>query len=573
MQKILVVEDDAVQSTLISLLLEKHGYATVTAGNGQQALEVINNSRPDLVLSDINMPVMDGLALCTGIKSDSQLRALPVLLVTATENADDILRAMDAMADGYLTKPYDEEILVSTVTRLLAQREARSADSFEREEPVDLSVDGQVRSVTAGRRQAIDMLMFAYKNAAIQTQALAKSKNEMVELNKKLALTIAANKAKTVFLSGMSHELRTPLNAILGFGQLLDIPENPLNDDQRESVQHILDGGEHLLKLINDVLDLSKIESGQLSLSLEPINPYDAIRQCVDMTQNMCDAANITLVNKVKDSNDLWFIADLTRFKQTCLNLLSNAAKYNHDGGMITVRGERIENMVRISIEDTGPGIPLDRQHEIFTPFHRLGAEKEDIEGTGIGLTISKELIENMQGSIGFESKEGVGSSFWIELPVSENIAAQVQSDAKPRKITGALNDILAELQDEKTILYVEDNPINVVLMGRIINRSSNIKLITAGSAEEGLKQAEDIMPDLILMDINLPGMSGIEAKYVLAALPATKDIPVVAISANVMDDEISEAMKSGMLHYIKKPVDVIDTWKIIRDVFQNQMK
>jgi signal transduction histidine kinase len=742
MVKVLVVEDDAVQMTLLTLLVEKHGHVVVSAKDGQKALEVVETDCPDIIISDINMPVMDGLALCTEIKSSPHTRKLPVLLVTATEDANDILRAMDAMADGYLTKPYDEEILTSTITRLLEQPDTRSDESFQREEPVDLSVDGQQHSVTAGRRQAIEMLMFAYRNAAIQTQALARSKKELEILNNKLTITIdnlaaseeryrglvqtipdivyrldrdgnftfvndavrqlgyhqaellgrhistilfeedighvsadsvlgqmldtegfeapklfdeqrtsdlttasleirlktetgeptefaeiktigseviyvevnstglygdessaapqyvgtvgvirdiserrlaakaadaaqqqaiAANKAKTEFLSGMSHELRTPLNAILGFGQLLDIPENPLNEDQLESVTHILDGGEHLLKLINEVLDLTKIESGQLSMSFEQINPYDAIKQCVDMTRNLCKAANVTLVNEIDQSSDLWFIADLTRFKQVCLNLLSNAAKYNNDGGTITVRGERIEDIIRFTIEDTGRGIPVDRQHEIFTPFHRLGAEKEDVEGTGIGLTISRELIEKMQGRIGFESEEGVGSSFWMELPVSNDTIDPSQPEPMPHAETQNLTSVLTELRQEKTILYIEDNPTNVALMRRIISRSPKVKLFTAVTAEEGLKHAEDIMPDLILMDINLPGMSGIEAKYALAASPATRDIPVVAVSANVMDEEVAEAMKSGMLHYIKKPVNVVDTWKIILDVFNRK--
>ena len=739
MVNILVVEDDITQLSILTLLLKKHGYAFSTARDGQEAFDAIQEEQPDLVISDINMPIMDGLTLCSHIKSDADLRDLPVLLVTATEDANDILRALDAFADGYLTKPFNEEILIATVRRLLDVGSDRSVESFEREDPVFLSVEGEEHALTAGRRKAIDMLLFAYQNSAMQTVALAKAQQEQEKLNRKLTLTldnlaaseeryrglvqtipdivykidregnftfindaihrlgyhqsdllgkhfstilydediggvsannilpemrdrgpahppklfderrtgermtagleirlktergdptepaeirtigsevihvevnsmgmygveqdkirqyigtvgvirdiserhaaaevarvakeqaIAANKAKTEFLSGMSHELRTPLNAILGFGQILDSPENPLDEDQLDSVGHILDSGRHLLKLINEVLDLARIESGQLSLSLEPVEAASVIRQCIDMTRNMREASGISLTNNVLDTGELLFIADITRFKQAYLNLLSNAVKYNRKGGSVSLDCEPTENGLRFSISDTGNGIAKDRHHEIFTPFRRLGAEKGDVDGTGIGLTITRELIEMMNGQIGFESEENVGSTFWFELPAtSEEASANPEAEQEANRIPD-INAVLKSFSDEKTILYVEDNPSNVELMTRIIDRTPNVNLIVAYSAQEGIERAAQEQPHLILMDLDLPDMSGIDAKYALAGNPDTRNIPVIAVSANVMEEEVQRAIDSGMTEFIKKPLDVEETWRTILEVF-----
>ncbi len=364
-----------------------------------------------------------------------------------------------------------------------------------------------------------------------------------------------ANQSKSEFLSRMSHELRTPMNAILGFSQLLDFnAKEPLTDSQKNKVNEIIKAGNHLLELINEVLDLSRIESGTLTLSIENVNMQELIEEAILLVIPLAQQRNIQIKNHADQSSKPVFVrADRTKLKQVLLNLLSNAIKYNCDNGSIILECEQdSNNRILTSIIDTGKGISKENQTILFEPFNRLEAENSDIEGTGIGLTITKRLLETMEGSIALESEPGNGSRFTFVLPTGEEI--RLPEVLKPRK-----NEELPRTGAEQqyTLLYVEDNSANLNLVAQILASRSDIKLLSASRAQLGIDLARAHQPDLILMDINMPEMDGISAMKKLKNCEETCDIPVIAVSANAMETDIQKALAAGFKGYITKPLDI----------------
>ncbi|WP_430009166.1 ATP-binding protein [Methylophaga lonarensis] len=360
-----------------------------------------------------------------------------------------------------------------------------------------------------------------------------------------------ANQAKSEFLSAMSHELRTPLNAILGFAQLLLHDKvRPLSADQQDSLQQILHSGEHLLKLINDVLELSKIETGAMEVTLEPVSLSAVLDECLPLLLNQAADKQISI--QTTDIGSILLDADFTKLKQVLLNLMSNAIKYNRIGGEIRLEHElQPHHRLRLNIRDTGIGIAESKQDQLFRAFERLGQEQSNIEGTGVGLLVTKRLIEAMQGSIGFTSSAGGGSCFWIELPLSVTANLSKASHNADHKATRQLLDI----SSPKQLLYIEDNPANLKLMQAYFNRFDNLTLHCCKSAEAGLDLLEVLQPDLILMDIHLPGMDGLEATRIIQDMPLLKSIPVVAITAAAMKHHRQQA-GDLFVAYLTKPVD-----------------
>ena len=366
----------------------------------------------------------------------------------------------------------------------------------------------------------------------------------------------SANRAKTQFLSQMSHELRTPMNAILGFGQLLvSDPRQPLVAYQQAYVAEILRGAHHLLDLINEILDLGRIEAGQLQLEPEALALPEMLEQCLSLMRTLAESHDVQLQPLAlpdRGSAGLRVTADRKRLLQVLLNLLGNAIKYNRPGGSVSVRCRQEGGHVRLAVEDNGRGLDAEEQRRLFQPFERLSAAHSAIEGTGIGLALSRRLVEAMGGTIGVDSQPGVGSTFWFYLPGAAAADAAPELPAKPPP--AAATSVAAALH---TVLYIEDNEVNVVLMEAMLARLPGVVLISAALPQEGLRLAQLERPALVLLDIQLPGMDGFEVLARLRAAADTRDTPVIAVSANALQSDIDAAMAAGFTGYLTKPLSL----------------
>lgn len=403
-----------------------------------------------------------------------------------------------------------------------------------------------------------------YQYISIRTDITKLKQNEK-SLQVAIKEADAASRAKSEFLASMSHELRTPLNAILGFSQLFGMDKS-LTQATRDNARLIERAGEHLLSLVNDLIDLARIEAGKVELSIEPVNLKGLVEDSLYMVQAMADKRGIKIGLKQCDVAEVKVLADFSRLRQSLINLLSNAIKYNSPQGSVKISCEIILERVRISVSDTGSGIATDKQARIFNAFDRLGAERGEIEGTGIGLVITKRIMEAMGGGVGFESTVGQGSTFWLEIPFLKNAAVKTPlHDATDENIIMSQENRSQLVKKE--VLYVEDNPMNFRLMQQIFDSRPDWNLNGALNAESGLESAQSNPPALILLDINLPGMDGYQALARLKALPATAQIPVIAVSANAMKGDRERGLQAGFVDYVTKPLDVVLLVKILKKI------
>jgi len=528
--RVLIVDDSMTYLQELASQLREEEYVVIMASSGEEALELLSTEQVDGILLDLIMPGLSGQEVCKLIKQRAIWRDIPLIMLTAHDDRDAMIECINAGADDYIAKSSDFEVLRVRLRAHLRRKHFEDENHRIREKLVRSDTEA-----TASKR---------FEQALQETN---------VEMESAKSAAEKANLAKSDFLSGMSHELRSPLNAILGFAQLMDTATPPPSDLQKESITQILQAGWHLLKLINEILDLSVVESGKVSLSLEPVSLPEVLLECQTMMEAQAQQRGIVMTfPQFEQPSFVW--GDQTRLKQIVINLLSNAIKYNQANGQVTVDCTAMSSdRIRISFKDTGAGLSPEKIAQLFQPFNRLGQEAGIVAGTGIGLVVTKQLVELMDGVMGVDSTVGQGSMFWAELrstPAPElKVIAPEQTAPKI-----AIQPVGAP---QKILLYIEDNLANMRLVERLIERRTDIKLLKAVDGLQGIALARASLPDVILMDINLPGISGIDALKVLREDAATAHIPVVALSANAMSRDIEVGRQLGFFRYLTKPIVV----------------
>jgi PAS domain S-box-containing protein len=462
------------------------------------------------------------------------------------------LTADEAMADPAhflsFTHPDDIEFVRKTMEE--AGNTSRVAVEYR-----IIRSDGEVRWVWT-RYQQVEVVPGDSPLVAVVVADITAQKDaHMAEMSAR-AEAVRANGAKTEFLSRMSHELRTPMNAILGFAQLLELDE--LSEDQRESVHQIIRGGQHLLDLINEVLDISRIDSGHLALSSEAVLVSDVMDEVVGLVTPLLAARNLTVLTPAENVYRKHVVADRQRFKQVLLNFFSNAIKYNRNDGEIKLTGGmRPNEEFAITVSDTGIGIGPEEIKRLFTPFDRLGQEGSAEEGAGVGLALAQRLTQMMGGRIEVESSLGVGSSFTVLLPLVETVGSLPDEGHVRGADTTSVNVTPPNRSSQLTVVYIEDNLANLRLMERIAARRQGLTLIHAMQGQLGLDLVSSSRPGLIFLDLHLPDMSGEEVLRRLQAEITTKDIPTVVVSADASPGQIRRVMEMGASGYLTKPFQI----------------
>jgi PAS domain S-box-containing protein len=439
------------------------------------------------------------------------------------------------------------------ISELIGKGRVRFETSYRRKDGSFVNVEVSINYSKIGDERIYCFLRDMTERQKHEAELLAARQKEEVR------------RLKSAFLMNLSHEFRTPLNAILGFGQLLDADTDLNTADRQESVKHILESGHLLLGLINDLLSFSQFEAGKMNFNIQPLCIADITSSCVaQVATAMGSNKNILIRNTITDTA-LRVQGDNQRVRQVLINLLSNAVKYNKEYGQITV-SSAIEQggWLRIEVRDTGVGIAREKMPLLFTPFERIDQSHGSISGVGIGLHITKLLVEEMHGTVGAESEQGKGSTFWFELPLAE------ETD-EPAEAPGTSNKPMLHGDTRFVVLCVEDNPASAKLVQTALKSRPGIQLLMAGTAEEGLKIAEESLPDLILMDIHLPRIDGITATTILKEIEATRDIPVVALSAAVQREDIERALIAGCSTYLTKPIELQALYEVIDSLRQTK--
>lgn len=630
--RIMLIDDDQVMTDFYTLILEQEGMTVTTVNEPGKSLDMINLSRPELILLDCQMTDYSGLELSAIIRQQEKYAGISIIFLSEDIDADRQLEAINMGGDYFLTKPVDPDYLIAAINsrvhrartlnsmnhNLLSALRELENQNFALDQHAIVSItningdiiyvndkfseiSGYPRSDLIGKNHSIlnsgihadhlfsemwkrishgkvwqgelcnkkkngdfywvnitivpfmDEQSRPYQYVAINSDITSRILAEQ-DLLKARDAAVSANQAKSDFLSKMSHELRTPLNAVMGFSQLLESSSKlSAPDKQLQYAKEIYKAGEHLLNLINEVLDLSRIEANQLKVENIEIPLADFLNECAALIIPLAKQKEISFINNYDDNDDITVQADPVRFKQIMINLFSNAIKYNKPTGFVEVRySPGHDGFVLIDVIDTGTGIAEHQIGQLFKPFVRLPQHKNE-EGTGIGLALSKRLAELMGGEIGVESKSGMGSKFWLKLRQATPAARQDVVEVAQMPV-----DNLHVMEHVPyTILYIEDNNTNLTLVKEFLTARPQITLLHATTAEHGVVLANTHLPNIILMDLHLPGMDGFNGIKALRKNEKLRDTPVIAISAYANTENIQQAIKEGFVEYITKPLNM----------------
>jgi hypothetical protein len=572
---LLIVEDSLTQALQLQYFLEEQGFSVSTASNGVEALSCLSVEKPRLVISDIMMPEMNGYELCRQIKADPELRELPVILLTSLSNPHDVIKALECGADNFVTKPYNKDFLLSRIQNILLNQELRKHAKSEMS--IEIMFGGRKHFITSDRMQILDLLFSTYENAVEKNKELEKAYEDLVAMQRELEIRNAElqrlNGIKNQFLGMAAHDLRTPLGVILAYSEFLLLEASGvLTAEQVEFLSAIKSSSEFILRVVNDLLDISKIEAGRLELDLKPTDLISLIEHNVSLNSLLARHKDIHVLYHYDTDRDLTdMMLDQSKIEQVLNNLISNAIKFSHPGSTIRIEVGEEEGEAVVSVRDEGPGIPPDEIDKLFTPFQTTSVTSTRGEkSAGLGLVIVRKMVEGHKGRVWVESELGKGSVFRFTLPIIRPAADSSKAHAAP--VAAAVAEAAPEedphspvdkpgetLCPSRTlrILLAEDVMVNQRMASRILEKSGFVVSV-ASNGREAVDIYRKEAFDLILMDVDMPVMDGLEATQAIRRLEkdAASRVPIIAMTGHAMKDDREKCMEAGMDGYISKPVD-----------------